>query len=206
MIAHDCEQRSAEWCQLRIGIPTASEFSKLVTSKGGPSKSISEYAITLAAEVYSGMPELDSWQGNSYTDRGQELEADAIGLYEFKNNVTVERVGFVTDDKKEMGCSPDGLVNADGMIELKCLKAENHIKAILYHKKHGHCQSTYILQTQGQMLICDRQWCDLTFFHPYLPLLVIRQTPDPKLQAALTKQIPLVRKERDAVLTALGKA
>src|SRR3546814_2809936 len=84
---------------------------------------------------------------------------------------------FVTDYAETMGCSPDGLVGDDGMVEVKCLKAENHIKAILYHASKGHCPPDYVQQTQGQLLICERQWCDLVFYHPDLPLLAIRQEP-----------------------------
>lgn len=203
MIIHDCEQGTPEWNALRLGLPTASMFSKLLTTKGEPSKSANEYAISLAGEVYANKPELDAWGGNSYTERGKELEDQAIALYEFDRDVTVERVGFVTDDVGDAGCSPDGLVNDDGMVEVKCLKAENHIKAILFHKKNGRCPSTYVLQTQGQLMICERQWSDLIFFHPDLPLLVIRQLPDGNLQSALTGQIQAVRKERDAVLATL---
>jgi len=197
---HMVEQRSAEWGQLRCGIPTASEFGRLVTSKGEPSKSAADYAIDLAGEKYSGKPELDAWEGNSYTDRGTELEDKAIALYEFNQDATVNRVGFVTDDAEEIGCSPDGLVGEDGMIEIKARRGRNHIKAILYHRKHGRCPPDYVQQTQGQMMICARAWCDLVFYHPKLPLLIIRQTPDEKLQAALTEQLTLVCRERDSIL------
>ena len=44
-IIFDIEQGSDEWHALRAGKPTASEFSKLVTSKGEPSKSMADYAI-----------------------------------------------------------------------------------------------------------------------------------------------------------------
>lgn len=203
MIVHDVQQGTPEWDMLRIGLPTASVFSKLVTTKGEPSKSAGDYAITLAGEMYANKPELDAWGGNSYTERGKELEDQAIALYEFDRDITVERVGFVTDDNKDAGCSPDGLVNDDGMVEIKCLKAENHIKAILFFNKFDKCQSTYVLQTQGQMMICERKWADLIFFHPDLPLLVIRQLPDKDLQFALTTQIQAVRKERDSIFDIL---
>jgi hypothetical protein len=54
MIIHDVVQGSPEWHALRAGIPTASEFSQLVTSTGEPSKSMKEYALVLAAEKYAG--------------------------------------------------------------------------------------------------------------------------------------------------------
>ncbi len=201
MLIHDVDQRSDEWYALRAGIPTASEFSKLVTSKGEPSKSAAGYALTLAGEKYAGKP-LDAWEGNQWAERGRELEIKAIELYEFAYDATVEPVGFVTDDEQTMGCSPDGIVN-NGGVEIKCLKAENHIKAILYHRKNGHAPVDYLQQTQGQMWICDWAWCDLIFYHPELPLLVIRQNPEPALWTALVHAIGLVSAARDDIHAAL---
>jgi len=202
MIIHDIEQRSEAWHQLRAGMPTASMFSKMVTSKGELSKSLTGYAQTLAGAVYAGK-EIDPWDGNAWTERGTELEETARKLYEFKNEVAVEEVGFITDDKSLWGCSPDGLVNDDGMVEFKCLKAENHIKAIMDYAKSGKCPTTYIQQVQGQMLISDRIWCDLVFYHPELPLLVIRQDPDFNVVDGLKKALPKILLVRDEIVATL---
>jgi hypothetical protein len=197
-----CEQRSPEWYAARAGIPTASEFSSLVTSTGERSKTLPRIAKTLAAERFSGQT-MDAWDGNAWTERGKELEAEAMRLYEFAQDCIVEPVGFVTTDDGRAGCSPDGLVGADGLVEVKCLKAENHIEAILYHRKNGRCQPDYVQQTQGQLWICERQWCDLIFYHPVLPLLVIRQQPDGALISAIEQAVDAVSKERDAILATL---
>lgn len=204
MKIHNCEQGTPEWHALRAGKPTASEFSKLVTSKGEPSKSMADYAATLAAEAYAGEP-VDAWEGNKHTDRGNELESEALALYELREGVDVERVGFVTDNEERYGCSPDGLVGKDGMVELKCLMAKNHVKAIIYYQKNGRCPTDYVQQAQGQMLICGRKWVDLVFYHPVLPLLIIRQTPDEAIVAGLAEQFPKVVAERDTVLAAIKK-
>lgn len=204
MKIHEVEQRSDEWYALRAGMPTASEFSKIVTSKGEPSKSAAGYAITLANEMFAGKP-VDAWEGNAWTERGREMETRAIELYEFAHDLDIVPVGFVTDDKGEMGCSPDGLVGSEGLIEVKCLKGENHTKAILYFQKHGRCQPDYIQQAQGQMMICGRAWCDVVFYNPELPMLTIRMTPDKDVQYALMDGIPKLCAERDAVLAALRR-
>jgi len=204
MKIHDVEQRSEAWYRLRAGKPTASEFSKIVTSTGDPSKSASGYAITLAVELFAGKP-LDAWEGNNWTERGREMEDEAIRLYEFANDTAVEKIGFVTNDMETMGCSPDGFVGDKGLVEIKALKAENHAKTIIYYQKNGKCPPDYIQQTQGQLMICGRQWADLVFYHPELPLLVIRQTPIFALVASLTSAIPEVMKERDVVLAALKR-
>jgi len=206
MIVHDCVQGSEAWFKVRAGIPTGSEFSKLVTSgASGPpkrSKSFGEYAAVLAAEAYAGKP-VDGFEGNKYTDRGKELEADARTLYEFEHSCEVQQVGFITDDLKRYGVSPDGLVGDDGEVEFKCLIAKRHIAVLLYFKKHGRCQPEYVAQTQGEMFLPKRAWNDLVFFHPDLPSITIRQTPDPVFVAELVKQLAAVEAERNLILATL---
>lgn len=201
MIVHHAEQRSPEWYRLRLGIPTTSEFAQLVTPTGRPSKSASAYAVTLAAELFIGRQ--IGWGGNSWTDRGREMEDHAVRLYEFANDCPADKVGFITTDDGLAGCSPDALIGDEGMIEVKCLKAENHIGAILHYQAHQACPPDYVPQTQGQLLITQRAWCDLFFYHPDLPALTIRQTKDDALAAVLEAQIPVVIAERDRVLAAL---
>jgi hypothetical protein len=204
MIVHNnIEQGTPEWFALRAGIPTASEFSKLVTSTGEPSKSLPGYAITLAGELYAGKP-LDSFEGNGYTERGKLLEEEARLAYAFQCDSEPELVGFVTDDAKRYGCSPDAFVGADGMAEIKCLKAENHIKALLYYKRNGKCPPDYVQQTQGQLLVCGRKWVDLYFYHPDLPKLIIRQTPDEAIHKAILAGIDSVIAERDRVFSEIS--
>jgi len=205
MIVHDVEQRSPEWYALRAGMPTASEFSKIVTSKGEASKTVETYAISLAAELYAGKP-VDAWEGNAWTERGRELEDAALTQYGFVNECEVKPIGFITNDLGSMGCSPDGLVSDDGMVEIKCLKAENHVKALLYFNKHGKCPTTYAAQTQGQILIAERAWCDLVFYHPDLPPLTIRQEPDKAIVDGLIATLPKLMTERDLVLAVLKTA
>ena len=183
-------------------MPTASMFSKLVTSTGAQSKSLEVYARTLAGAVYAGK-ELDSWEGNKWTDRGEEMEDAARNLYMFAKGVEIEQVGFITDDKKRWGCSPDGLVGKDGMAEFKCLKAENHIKVIVDHKKTGKTPTAYIQQTQGQVMIVERKWCDLVFYHPELPLYIIQQEINAKVVCGLEEALPIVIKKREQIVAVL---
>lgn len=203
MKVHNVEQRSPEWYALRLGIPTASEFGSFFTAKKRePSAQLLTYALTLAAEKFSGQ-RLDVFEGNQWTERGKELEEKARKLYEFGNEVDIVSTGFITDDAGTMGCSPDGLVNTDGMVEFKCLKAENHIKAILHFREHGTCLPDFFDQTHGQIMIGERAWCDLVHFHPCLPLLVIRQHADAAIQAQLRDAVARVGAERDRVLAIL---
>ena len=89
------------------------------------------------------------------------------------------------------------------MVEVKCLKAQRHIEAVQYHKKHGRAPTDYVQQTQGQILLAEREWCDLIFHHPDLPQLIIRQMPDKAIHAALIKGIADVIQERDDILVSM---
>ena len=204
MIIHnDIEQGSDEWFALRAGIPTASEFSKLITSTGLPSKSINDHAIVMAGEKHAGKP-LDRYGGNQYTDAGNEREELARKYYDFTTGNTVEQVGFITDRKNATcGCSPDGLVADDGMLEIKSLAVKAHIKAILYYKNNGNIPTDYVQQIQGQMMIAKRKWCDLLLFHPDLPSLIIRCYPIPEVINGLKSQIKIANQMRDSILNDL---
>jgi hypothetical protein len=47
------------------------------------------------------------------------VEAEATDWYEFDQDVTVQRVGFITDENHTVGCSPDRLVGDEGLLEIK---------------------------------------------------------------------------------------
>ena len=203
MIVHDVEQRSPEWSALRCGRPTASDFNRLITSSGKPSSSLSDYAATLAAELYAGR-QLEAWQGSQWTERGIELEPEARSHYEFVNGVEVRQVGFVTDG--EAGCSPDGFVGDDGMVEFKCLSPWNHVQAYAYWRRSGDIFSTYVAQVQGQLLLCRRKWVDLVFYHPDLPSFTARILPDKQFHAALVGQLRTCIAERNELVELLRTA
>jgi hypothetical protein len=196
-------QRSEEWQQIRIGIPTASDFSRLVTSEGKRSKSLNGFAMQLAAEKFAGGP-LGSWAGNVAMERGRFLEEDGLRAYQFSYAESdLDPVGFVTDQAITYGCSPDALVGETGCCEVKCLTAEKHIAAFLRFNDSGEAPPDYIQQTQGQILICGREWCDLIFYHPQLPMVVVRQFAIPAVTTAILEGIGAVLAERDRILNLL---
>lgn len=247
MIIHNVPQRSDEWFELRLGNPTASRFSDLISSRAlvkdeilsriakaknlipadlkklkkddlielantnkvdiskawEQSVSIDAYANELAAEKFVN-DAVDPWLGNIHTEHGVEVEAFALDCYEMQESVTVEQVGFVTDDEGIYGCSPDGLVSADGMVEIKGLLGKNHISKIMEHHISGECPKDYYLQIQGQLFVCEREWCDLILCHDLLPMKVIRVLPDLDLHKIISEQIIEVIKKRDLVVKVLS--
>lgn len=195
-------QGTQEWLQLRHGIPSASHAKELITSTGAASKSVKPYAEKLAADRFAGKP-LDSFEGNASTMRGNELEPQARAWYEYTTGVDVEECGFFLDSTERYGASPDGLVSDNGLIEIKCQQSAGHVKtAIAYHKTKKP-PSAYIQQIQMQMLVTDREWCDLVLYHPDLPCSIIRIEPIEELRKSLLEQIEVCLTHRDAILKTL---
>lgn len=197
MIIHNVEQNSDEWLLLRAGKPTASEFSRLITSTGEPSKSMPAYAEELGGELYSGR-QFESWKGNEYTQNGHDTEDEGVSAYELLTGAETEKVGFITDDMAQYGCSPDRLVGDDGLLEMKCLP-KKHIGVLRYWAKNKRMPPDYVQQVQGQLFITGRSWCDLCFYRPELPTLIIRVEPDEKVITGLQSQISACIAERNLV-------
>lgn len=169
-----CEQGSDLWRTSRLGVPTASQFKRILTpSTLKPSTQAEAYAAELAAELALGAP-LDEL-GGGFVDRGTTLEGQARKWYEFRRDATVAQVGFCLRDDMEVGCSLDGLVGEDGLLEIKCLSAKHHAVAFVKPPLNDHrCQ------VQGQLWVTGRSWCDLLFFNPELPPRLVRCESDAK--------------------------
>lgn len=200
MKIHDVDQNTDEWMALRAGKPTASAFNQIITSKGEPSTSLKKYAMQLAGGLYAGEP-LDSWEGDKYTERGHEVEAEAVDYYELINGPT-DQIGFITDDLERYGCSPDRLVGADGLLEIKCLP-KLHIEALLYYKKTKGIPTKHVAQVQGQLLVSERKWVDVLYYHSDLPKIIIRIEPDKEFIKKLQGQLALVLSERVKIFNTL---
>lgn len=165
------EQGSDEWKKLRMGIPTSSNFDQIITTKGEVSKTAVKYMRKLAAERVSGTSE-DGYV-NDAMKRGIALEPEAIAFYELTQKVKVDRVGFCYEEGK-YGCSPDGLVGEDGMIQIKCPTAPVHIEYL----QSNIFPMDYFQQVQGELYVMNRKWSDFIAYYPGLKWLKIRVMRD----------------------------
>ena len=204
MIIHDCLQGTDEWHQLRAGIPTASEFSRLVTSSGAVSDGLKDYALELAGQKYAGKV-IDGFKGNKYTERGHELEPQARLDYEMENQVETVQIGFVTNNLMQYGCSPDDLVGKQGSVEYKCKTGKEHIRALRYINRTGQPPTEYVAQPQGVMFVTGRKWCDLVFYHPDLPGKTIRIYPDKLFVKTLKAQLKKLEIEVNLIVEELNQ-
>ena len=111
MIVHPAEQGTQAWLEARLGIPTASQFSRIVTPGGKLSTARNQYLGELLAEYCLGEPYSD-FAGTDATERGRVLEPDARRYYSFHRDAEVESVGFCYTGTRRgwWVASPDGLV------------------------------------------------------------------------------------------------
>lgn len=178
------EQLSPLWHNLKLGIPSASNFDRVLTPKTGElSKQSINYAHELIAEIMLGYP-VKNLDNMYWIDRGKELEPEAVKLYEFTYELSTEPVGFITTDDGRIGASPDRLVGDNGIMEIKCTSDAIHMGYVL-----SGIDEKYKSQIQGQLLVTGRQWCDWWMYHPYLPPARIRTERDEQFIAKLKKAL-----------------
>jgi hypothetical protein len=202
MIVHRCKQGSEEWSALHVGRPSASRFSDIITAKTRkPSASAERYAIELCVGYFLG-PAADSG-ASGFMARGLQLESEARAYYELVRDAAVEQVGFVTPDHGRWGCSPDGLVGTDGLLEIKTLSAKEHIAAAL------GLADEYTLQIAGQLWVCERKWCERMYYSPCFPPIIQRVERDESLIEQLADAVEAFCGRLDAMkenLIVLGYA
>ena len=102
---------------------------------------------------------------------GKKYEGTARRTYSEKSNSVVVDSGIVVSlEMPYVGCSPDGLIGEDGIIEIKCpYTAREEIisaKSVPYLSKNSGGSLTldtnhlYYYQVMGTLFCTDRKWCD----------------------------------------------
>ncbi len=175
MIIHQCAQGTTEWLRLRLGIPTASLFDKIITPGAKKSTSAPAYMNHLLAERMLGAP-IDGFK-SQWMERGSEMEHRAVASYELAHECETERVGFVTIDEGRIGGSPDRFIVDcnDGMLEAKAPSPAVHVAYLLMS---AGASLEYKVQLQGQLWCCEREWVDIVSFHPGMPDATFRVNRD----------------------------
>ena len=83
-------------------------------------------------------------------------------MYELETGNAVEQVAFIQQGEMKAGCSPDGIIGDNGMIEIKCPKTSTQVETYL----SGKMPSIHRAQVQGQLWVAQRDWCDFVSFDP----------------------------------------
>ena len=184
-------QGTAQWYKARAGIPTSSQFHRIMTPKTGkPSEQRHRYAAELISE------RLLNWQANSldkveHIEAGRENEPFAVAQFEEIHEIETRPLGFVTTDDGRFGASPDrvGQVSADQsrvgiVLEAKAPTVPVQMMRLLF----GDDES-YRCQRMGHLWIAEADKAYFVSYNPRMPLYMVEQGRDE----------PFIAKLRDAL-------
>jgi len=160
------EQRSDEWFAQRLGRVTASKVKDVMAKgrNGAPSATRQNYMMQLLCERLTGKRE----EGftSAAMQRGTDLEPIARSAYEFYAGVMTVETGLILHPEIEgFGASPDSLVGANGLVEIKIPNTATHI----YTMQSGKHDPQYEWQMLAQMACSGREWVDFVSFDDRLP-------------------------------------
>ncbi len=195
MITLDLVQGSEEWFSEKLGKPSASNASKILTMEGAPSKQREGYLYELAAERITGKREDDYKNGTM--EMGNEREEESRKYYELLNDVEVQKVGVIyKDEKKEFLCSPDGIIKSEYGLEMKNVLGKTQVKRLL----DGKLPSEYFSQIQMSIYITGFRFWDFLSYAPNMKPLIIRVDREPKFLMALDMELRKFCKELDEIV------
>lgn len=183
----DLEQKTDDWHRLRLGKITGSCFHKLLGTKEAAEK----YLYSKANEIII----RDRCDGEKYAkipvhiERGCNWEFIARTAYVLANKIDVKKVGLIQLNDY-IACSPDGLIDDDGLLEIKIPDSNNFIRLISKINKEGinAIPKENYQQIQFNLYISGRKWCDYVLYNPQHAqnvgngLFVYRIELDPDLQ------------------------
>lgn len=172
MIYHNAPQGSDAWLASRKGLITGSRFkdARDKLKSGKPSGKMIAYAYDLARERCGG--KAPGAFVNAAMKFGTEQEPLARLAYEALSGYLVEEVGFITDDDGIFGLSPDGLIDDDGVLEIKTMVSSD----TLFTAVADGDISAYLDQCNGYLWLLGRQWVDLVLWAPDLESIGLQMT------------------------------
>jgi hypothetical protein len=176
---------------------TPSQFKKIMTNprskKARENGEWSQTAITYANELVLARLGVERDEVNAASlEWGNTWEPIAIERYEDETGsfpVSVDKSIFHPQFDFVCG-KPDGLVNADGIIEIKSpFNPLNHLANIETAAQY----EDYKYQIQGYLWITGRSWCDFVSYDHRFPepmqIAIHRIERDPEIVSALESKI-----------------
>lgn len=186
----DFPQGSEEWKRARCALVTASRMPDVIAKiKTGEAAARRDYRAELVVETLTGIPQDDGYI-NAEMQWGLDQEPYGRAAYEVVAEVLVDQVGLVVHPTIERAAaSPDGLVGADGVLELKCPKTATHLQYLM----DGRLPPKYEPQVMWQLACTERAWAEFVSFDPRLPeklqLFRVRVSRDDKRIAELEREV-----------------
>lgn len=192
-------QTTPEWWDIRRGIPTSSEFDRIITpAKGDLSTSSAGYIAQLIADLVNPAPNYFMDHGPSRSaamDHGTETEPAARAWLAQRADLDIKEVGFIVNDAFTLGASPDGVLGLEfnpeadaeswrghpyfsgtlaATLELKCPMRATHIGYLM----DGGLPLKYKPQVHGHMVVTGAAYVEFVSYTNDLKPLRIRVERD----------------------------
>ena len=174
------KQLSKEWFDQRLGMITASNVGAILGID--PYRSADDVMRQMVRAWHHAEPE---FTGNVATEWGIFNEETARGQFAMKHKPVQECGSFTSAHYSWLGASPDGLIDDDGVLEIKCpFGLRNEVKPIF---KPLSEQPHYYAQVQIQLLATGRTTAYFYQWTPYGDYLQIVHIDDAWLRENIPK-------------------
>lgn len=200
------EQGSDRWLASRLGVITASRASDLIaTGRGGKGVGASRttYLYELVGEVATGM---QKDQGKfKQTEYGHMHEDTAREIFAFDMGLPVTTIPIVFGDvAMRYACSPDGLVDEQSGLELKCpFTTEVFLRFLL----DGEIKPEYVTQCQFSMFVTGLPYWHFGNYDPRMKKMgfhAVTLERDEALMATFKDAVGQMVFDMDSKLARLG--
>lgn len=192
----DFAQKGDAWLQLRSGKITASNADKLLTPKFEIRKGEmpQTYLAQVLAERWTFGPLAEDEFSSVPTEFGSIIESFARPYFELVTRKTVKSVGFITTDDELCGCSPDGIIDEEAGLEIKCPGHKAHTKYLMT----GEVPEKYLCQVHFSMFVTGfKKWHFMSYRHDMPPLICVVEW-DEKIQAQIESAVEQFREKLNA--------
>jgi putative phage-type endonuclease len=185
MIAVDLQQGTEEWLKEKLGKPSASNCSKIITNDGKPSKQREGYLYELAGEVIT-QNRVDSYK-NAAMEEGNLREQEAVDFFCMTNDCEIARTGVIyRDEDKKFLCSPDGIiVGKNEGFECKNPLPKTQVKYLL----DGGLPSEYFGQVQFSLYVTGFDAWHFLSYVPAMRPVYLKVKRDEKFLVALDAEL-----------------
>jgi hypothetical protein len=193
-----CDQGTPEWQKLKLGVPSVSNFSKVLAKKGSETRN--SYLMELVGQIAT--KQFDELNAKAL-EWGKANEEAARAAFEFETGKRVDQVGVIYNLDRRVLCSPDGLIGEEEGMEIKCpLTAKVHADFLC----NGKIKGEYLYQVQGSLWVSRRKAWHFCSYHPMFKssLLGIQAIePDKDIFERFENEVPEFLKELDEALAKL---
>ena len=202
------QSQSENWCSERLVRLTASTALDVLNIGKLVSNGATNAGIRASKYISNRLWHLDGGLQTTWMKHGLESEAKAIEKYKNQTKKNVTSTGLWVNPKYPyLACSPDGLVDDDGLVEIKSLKLfkEHEIQKIVkngstvvskdilgrqcFEIKDGTCvlkeSHSYYHQIQLQLLVTERTYCDFVLYAADGPVSIETINRDEQLMSEI---------------------